>query len=97
MYAPDQSKYVYPKKGAKNIANSSTIPDIENPDFEKFPLFKKANPIRFVLKAGEMLFVANGWWHTTKMHTPSNGRPDDLRPGRRRRDAGPQLRPEVRA
>jgi hypothetical protein len=71
MYSPDQSNYLYPKKSAKNIANSSSIPDIENPDFEKFPLFKKAQPVQCVLRAGEMLFVARGWWHTTKILSPS--------------------------
>ena len=68
---PEQSPYVYPLDSGKGIANKSSISDIENPDLEKFPLFAKATPVRFVLGRGDMLFIPAGWWHTTRMHTVS--------------------------
>ncbi len=68
---PEQTPYVYPLASSKGIANKSSIPDVDNPDFEKFPLFAKATPLRFVLRRGEMLFIPAGWWHTTRMHTVS--------------------------
>lgn len=68
---PEQTPYVYPVESSKGIANRSSVPDVENPDLEKFPLFAKVTPMRFVLRRGEMLFIPAGWWHTTRMHTVS--------------------------
>jgi histone arginine demethylase JMJD6 len=51
--------------------NASQIPDIENPDYDKFPLFAQAVPMRFRLHPGEILFIPGGLWHTAKMLTPS--------------------------
>ncbi len=71
IFPPDQGPLLYPKKNARNVANVSTIPDIENADYDKFPLFLKATPIRCTLKAGEGMFMPAGWWHTAKMLSPS--------------------------
>lgn len=71
VFPPEQSEYMYARTNLKGIANQSTIEDIENPDYEKYPLFKKTTPIRIVLKAGEMMFMAAGWWHTARMLSPS--------------------------
>jgi hypothetical protein len=68
---PEQSPYVYPLESPKGIANKSSIRDLDNPDLEKFPLFAKATPVRFILGRGDMLFIPAGWWHTTRMHTVS--------------------------
>jgi hypothetical protein len=67
-FSPDQTPFLYvsPKK-----YNASLIPDLENPDLERFPLFAKAVPMRFQLHPGEILFVPGGLWHTAKMLTPS--------------------------
>ncbi|HZR58769.1 MAG TPA: cupin-like domain-containing protein [Terriglobales bacterium] len=66
-YAPDQAPYLYLKPGRKN----QSLVDIENPDYEKFPLFAKAIPMRFRLEPGEIIFIPAGWWHTAKMLSPS--------------------------
>lgn len=34
------------------------------PDYERFPLFRQATPIEFVLGPGETLFIPFGTWHT---------------------------------
>lgn len=65
IFPPNQTPFLYPN------ANRSTIPDIENVDLKQFPLYAKATPIQFELHPGEILFVAAGWWHTTKILTPS--------------------------
>jgi len=65
LFSPAQTPFLY----AKN--NKSLINDVENPDLEKFPLFAKAVPLRFVLEAGETLFIPGGWWHTTQMLSTS--------------------------
>ncbi|HEX5423046.1 MAG TPA: cupin-like domain-containing protein [Candidatus Acidoferrales bacterium] len=64
LFAPDQSRFLYPR------GNQSQV-DLENVDIEKFPLFASATPISCDLQAGEILFVPAGWWHTTRILTPS--------------------------
>lgn len=67
--APDQAPYVYPQSG--EALNKSNINDVENPDYDRFPLFREASGIRFRLRAGETLFVPAGWWHTARIVTTS--------------------------
>jgi len=71
LIPPEQTPLVYPCETRNGISNASSIPDIEHPDLEEFPLFAKATPTRCVLEPGEMLFIAAGWWHTARMHKPS--------------------------
>lgn len=40
--------------------------DCENPDYNKYPLFKKVKPIEVVLEPGEILFIPAKWWHHVK-------------------------------
>ena len=37
--------------------------DFKNPDDEKYPLFKKAIPQKFIIEKGDTLFIPPGWWH----------------------------------
>jgi hypothetical protein len=67
-YSPQQTPYIYVKPDRYNV---SQIPDLENPDYEKYPLFRRATPMRFQLEPGEILFIPGGWWHTAKMLNPS--------------------------
>jgi hypothetical protein len=68
-YAPDQAKYLYPRAGIER--NKSSVPDIDNPDLTRFPLFASAKPVRGFLRAGETLFVPSGWWHTARIVEPA--------------------------
>jgi hypothetical protein len=38
---------------------------------EQFPQFAKARAIDFVLEPGEFVFIPGGWWHATKLLSPS--------------------------
>ncbi len=67
-YAPDQAPYLYVRP---DRYNQSVIADIENPDHEKYPLFVRAQQMRFYLDPGEILFIPAGWWHTAKILSPS--------------------------
>ncbi|MEB3828530.1 cupin-like domain-containing protein [Phormidium sp. CCY1219] len=40
--------------------------DLENPDYEQFPLLENVNIIETVLEPGEVLFMPVGWWHHVK-------------------------------
>ena len=67
-WAPDQSDFLYPVEGFVNL---SKLGDVEHPDFESYPLFRKAKGCQFHLDPGEMLFVPSRWWHTAKMTGPA--------------------------
>jgi histone arginine demethylase JMJD6 len=45
--------------------------NIFEPDFEKFPKYKDATPINFVVGPGETLFIPFGTWHTAYSLTPT--------------------------
>jgi len=42
--------------------------DILNPDFEKFPLFGEAVPLRCRIERGEFLFLPSFWWHEVQSY-----------------------------
>ncbi len=68
VFAPGNEKFVYadPENPWR-----STIEDHQEPDFNKYPLFKNATPIKVVVGPGETIFIPCGWWHTAKSLTPS--------------------------
>jgi len=68
LYDPAQTPYMYPSSASENI---SDIPMDRDVDLDRFPLFAKATPLRFILEEGEMLYGAPGWWHTTRALTSS--------------------------
>lgn len=45
--------------------------NIFEPDYEKFPKYKDATPISFVVGPGETLFIPFGTWHTAYSLTPT--------------------------
>ncbi|GAB3998421.1 hypothetical protein GCM10028807_46050 [Spirosoma daeguense] len=66
LYPPDQAIYMYPREDNDKISQI----DAFNPDFEKFPLFEKAKPLRITVEEGETILFPTRWWHTTKIHEP---------------------------
>ncbi|HVF55847.1 MAG TPA: cupin-like domain-containing protein [Pyrinomonadaceae bacterium] len=62
LVSPEQSGAVYyPCHELGHVIYSPV--DVEEPDFDKFPLFKEATPLEFTLEPGEILFIPVRWWH----------------------------------
>jgi hypothetical protein len=64
LYPPEQTPYLYPDAEQPNYSPVNII----DPDYTKYPLFKKAKPFKITLKPGETIFIPSGWWHTTYIH-----------------------------
>ncbi|KGL79504.1 tRNA wybutosine-synthesizing protein 5, partial [Tinamus guttatus] len=57
LYSPQDAPYLY-LSGSK-----SEVLDVDNPDFEKYPLFLKAKRYECYLEAGDVLFIPALWFH----------------------------------
>jgi hypothetical protein len=52
LFSPEDSEYLY----GGNV-------DPARPDFEKFPLLRRATGYECILEPGELLFIPSDWWH----------------------------------
>ena len=67
VFPPSEGKYLYPLADVRHS-------EVNNPfavDLEKFPLFSQAMQCRVVVRPGDTIFNPAGWWHATRMLTPS--------------------------
>ena len=72
LYAPEETKRVYPKSVENGVQMSNTSEvDIEAVDERAFPAFRDAKFIETVLGEGECLYIPVGWWHYVKSLTTS--------------------------
>jgi histone arginine demethylase JMJD6 len=68
LFAPSDTPYLY---SVKDNPNRSDIVSPWNVDLNRFPLFAKATPYQFTLQPGETIFNPAGWWHGTRLSSPS--------------------------
>ncbi|XP_042300210.1 bifunctional peptidase and arginyl-hydroxylase JMJD5-like, partial [Sceloporus undulatus] len=61
LYSRQQSDWLYPHEGTL-LHNTSQV-NVEDPDFEKFPMFKAAIFQECILSPGQVLFIPIGHWH----------------------------------
>ena len=62
FYSPRQHKSLYHSWSRLGRGRQSPL-DIENPDYERFPLYRNAKPEIAVVKAGDMLYIPADWSH----------------------------------
>ena len=60
MISPEQTPLMY-----NHVGVFSKV-DGENPDLEKYPLYRNVKILEFILEPGEALFIPVGWWHHIK-------------------------------
>ncbi|MES2445841.1 MAG: cupin-like domain-containing protein [Bacteroidota bacterium] len=63
VFPDGQEDYLY--AGQTGYSSFMSPINILQPDYEKYPAYKKATPIEVVLDPGETIFIPNGIWHTT--------------------------------
>ena len=64
FYPPDAGRHLYP--GVDN-PYLSQVDDPRAPDPARFPLFNTVEPFKLLVRPGETVYVAPGWWHWTQM------------------------------
>jgi hypothetical protein len=65
LFAPEDTPWLYATD------NQSAITNVDEVDLERYPLFPRATPVRFVQEPGEIVFLPSAWWHTTRLLTAS--------------------------
>jgi hypothetical protein len=55
FFRPEDARFLY--RGAVNAFE---------PDVDRFPLFRRARPIVYEQRAGEIVFTPAGWWHAVR-------------------------------
>ncbi len=68
LFPPEQRDLMYPRQENPKL---SSIKNPLEPDFEKFPRFKEAKPLKVMVNEGETILFSTGWWHYTIMYEPS--------------------------
>ncbi|XP_074654974.1 bifunctional peptidase and arginyl-hydroxylase JMJD5-like [Tubulanus polymorphus] len=64
LFPPEQSRFLYPHD--ETLLNNTSRVDVENPDFETFPLYRKTTVKEGVLRPGDMLYIPPKYWHFIK-------------------------------
>ncbi|AFY69726.1 Transcription factor jumonji [Thalassoporum mexicanum PCC 7367] len=57
LIPPYQTQWLY------NYQEYYSEVDCENPDYDRYPLYRNVEPIEVILEPGEAIFVPVGWWH----------------------------------
>jgi hypothetical protein len=65
LFAPEDTPFLYA------TGRHSAVDRLHPPDFERFPLLRKATPYRFVQRPGDAIYVPPFWWHATRMRSVS--------------------------
>lgn len=74
LFDPAQFDRLYPRgaqfPGLDNFERQSQV-DIQHPDYEAFPEFRRAAALDCRLRQGDTLFIPSNWWHEVETLEPS--------------------------
>ncbi len=62
LFSPDDTRHLHRQPLWSRLPNFSQV-DAEAPDLDRFPRFRRAQPIVVVLEPGDLLYVPRRWWH----------------------------------
>lgn len=65
LFSPSDTPHLY------TTGRHSAVPNLDDPDFERFPDLRNATPYRFVQEPGDAVYCPPFWWHATKMKSVS--------------------------
>jgi len=63
LYSPEDGEALYPNLQG-HLPHLSQVNHLR-PDLVRFPRFTEARRVRFVLEAGDLLYVPSNWWHAS--------------------------------
>lgn len=70
LVSPDQDNLMYARSKEQGAHWHSQV-DWENPDFDKFPLFRNVKLQETILNPGDILFIPGNYWHSLRSLDPS--------------------------
>lgn len=70
LVSPDEDARMYPRTKEQGAHWHSQV-DYENPDFERFPLFRDVTLREAVLQPGDLVFIPGDYWHSLRSLDPS--------------------------
>jgi ribosomal protein L16 Arg81 hydroxylase len=68
LFSPTQAARLYPFPVSSRHPHMSAV-DVDGPDLERFPEFRKAASMECVVGPGDLLFVPAFWWHHVRRST----------------------------
>ena len=63
LFAPADSRYLYPKALSGPFFNHSRVGDVRTYDPQQYPRLRDATPVEVTLEPGMMLHIPVHWWH----------------------------------
>ncbi|XP_048580082.1 HSPB1-associated protein 1 isoform X2 [Nematostella vectensis] len=63
LFDPMDTDNLYPTRIPYEESSVFSKVNITSPDYQAFPLFRKATPYEVILEAGDVLLVPKHWWH----------------------------------
>jgi len=58
LFPPNQSRFMY-----QHPFTVQSHVDVNNPDYDKYPAFRKAEGYETIIEHGETLYIPSTWWH----------------------------------